>query len=291
MQYFRIMGQEPVKFVIEMGLGACVEEWNILTHCLKDKGGVLVYERAGIGRSKSSDSLRTPDTIAKELHELLGTVNHDTKIILIAHSQGGLYAQQYIRMYPKEVKGLILIDPLSAKDFVFKEQLTKKEYKKSGVDKSDNLLILEKMVNLKLGWLVKKMMKNVPPLYYAEFSKEDADAILNSYTNKEHLKTCYQEYICAHDKKNLQGLINKGDFPNIPLTLITHSSKFAIEESMQFGNNSREFASRIEDMWQGIMKEYLDFSTMSTFLQAEHSSHYIHLTEPELIVREAERML
>lgn len=257
MQYFRIMGQEPVKFVIEMGLGACVEEWNILTHCLKDKGGVLVYERAGIGRSKSSDSLRTPDTIAKELHELLGTVNHDTKIILIAHSQGGLYAQQYIRMYPKEVKGLIL----------------------------------EKMVNLKLGWLVKKMMKNAPPLYYAEFSKEDADAILNSYTNKEHLKTCYQEYICAHDKKNLQGLINKGDFPNIPLTLIIHSSKFAIEESMQFGNNSREFASRIEDMWQGIMKEYLDFSTMSTFLQAEHSSHYIHLTEPELIVREAERML
>ena len=87
MQYFRIMGQEPVKFVIEMGLGACVEEWNILTHCLKDKGGVLVYERAGIGRSKSSDFLRTPDTIAKELHELLGTINHDTKIILIAHSQ------------------------------------------------------------------------------------------------------------------------------------------------------------------------------------------------------------
>ena len=34
-------------------------------------------------------------TIAKELHELLGQINHDAKIILIAHSQGGLYAQQY----------------------------------------------------------------------------------------------------------------------------------------------------------------------------------------------------
>lgn len=291
MQYFRIMGQEPVQFVIEMGLGACVEEWNILTHCLQDKGGVLIYERAGIDRSEPANSERTPENIAKELHELLGIVNHDSKIILIAHSQGGLYAQQYIRMYPEEVKGVILIDPLSARDFVFKEQLTKKEYVQSGVDKSENLLILEKLVKFRLGWFVKKMMKNAPPLYYAEFSKEDEEVILNSYTKREHLKTCYQEYLCAHEKKNLQGLMEKGDFPDIPLTLITHSSKVAIEESMKFGNNSLEFATRIEDMWQSVMKEYLDFSKNAIYLQAEHSGHYIHLMEPELIMREAERML
>lgn len=291
MQYYRIMGQEPVQFVIEMGLGACVEEWSALAHCLKDKGGVLLYERAGTGRSKPGDPGRTPRTIAKELHELLGMVNHDTKIILIAHSQGGLYAQQYIRMYPEEVKGVIFIDPLSAGDYVFKEQLTKKEYVKSGVDKSQNLLILEKLAKFRLGWLSKKMMKNAPPLYYAEFSKEDTDVILDSYTNREHLKTCYREYLCAHEKENIQGLMEKGDFPDIPLTLITHSSEFAIEENMKFGNNSFEFAKRIEDMWQSIMKEYLTFSKEAVYLQAEHSGHYIHLTEPELIVSEAERIL
>lgn len=291
MQYFEIKGQEPVQFVIEMGLGACVEEWNLLTNFLQDKGGVLIYERAGINRSKSSDSERTPRTIAKELHELLEHVKHDPKIILIAHSQGGLYAQQYIRMYPEEVKGVIFIDPLSARDFVFKEQLTKKEYAQSGVDKSQNLLILEKLATFRLGWLSRKMMKIAPPLYYAEFSKADEDSILNSYTKREHLKTCYREYLCAHKKENIQGLMEKGDFPNIPLTLITHSSEFAIEESMKFGNNSCEFATRIEDMWQNIMKEYLGFSKEAKYLQAKHSGHYIHLTEPELIVSEAERML
>lgn len=60
---------------------------------------------------------------------------------------------------------------------------------------------------------------------------------------------------------------------------------------MKFGNNSLEFATRIEDMWQSIMKEYLDFSKNAIYLQAEHSGHYIHLMEPELIMREAERML
>ena len=291
MQYFRIVGQEPIQFVIEMGLGACIEEWGVFAQYLQDKGGVLLYERAGVGKSSPSDSERTPRIIAEELHELLGVVNHDTKIILIAHSQGGLYAQQYIRMYPEEVRGAILIDPLSAKDFIFKEQLSKDEYAQSGVDKSQNLLIMEKLAKFRLGWLTKKMMKNAPPLYYADFTKEDAEIILSSYTKREHLKTCYQEYICAHEKEKLQGLMEKGDFPDIPLTLITHSSEFAIEESMKFGNNSREFATRIEDMWQSIMKEYLGFSKHATYLQAGHSGHYIHLTEPKLIVSEAERML
>lgn len=291
MQYFRIMGKEPVKFVIEMGLGACIEEWSALASRLQDKGSVLIYERAGTGRSKPSEIKRTPQTIAKELHELLEYINHNKKIILIAHSQGGLYAQQYIRMYPEQVIGTILIDPLSAKDFVFKEQLTKKEYLQSGVDKSQNLLLLERLTKFRLGWLVKKMMKNAPPLYYSEFSKEDADAILNSYTNRGHLRTCYQEYLSAHEKENVKELMEKGNFPDIPLTLITHSSEFAIEESMKFGNNSREFATKIESMWQSIMKEYLGFSKEAMYVQAEHSGHYIHLTEPELIVREAERIL
>ena len=63
------------------------------------------------------------------------------------------------------------------------------------------------------------------------------------------------------------------------------------KESMKFGNNSLEFATRIEEMWQGIMREYLDLSKEAMYLQPDHSSHYIHLTEPELIVREAEGMM
>lgn len=291
MQYFKIVGKEPVKFVVEMGLGACVEEWNALSQCLKDHGGVLLYERAGTGKSQPGGADRTPRMIAEELHTMLESINHDAKIIIIAHSQGGIYAQQYIRMYPETIAGVMLIDPLSARDSVFKEQLSKKEYAKSGVDKSQNLLLLEKMSKFRLGWLVKKMMRNAPPLYYREFCKEDADAILNSYVNRGHLRTSYQEYLLAHEQENIKELMEKGDFPDIPLTLITHSSEYAIEESMKFGNNSRDFAMKIENMWQDIMKDYLGFSRKSMYVQAKHSGHYIHLTEPELIVSEAEKLL
>lgn len=76
MQFYKIIGKEPIKFVVEMGLGACVEEWNSLAQSLKEKGGVLLYERAGIGRSMPSEARRSPKIIADELHELLKHIDY-----------------------------------------------------------------------------------------------------------------------------------------------------------------------------------------------------------------------
>ena len=160
MQYYKVIGDLPIRFVIEMGLAACIEEWLPMARRLQKYGGVLLYERYGINRSPLSEKERTPFNIANELHELVNSINHEDKLMIIAHSQGGLYAQQYARLFSNEIGGMILIDPLSARDYEFKEKLTDKEYKKSGVDKSQNLIYMDKLAKLKLGWLIKAMMKS-----------------------------------------------------------------------------------------------------------------------------------
>ena len=81
MQYFKVIGTTPIKFVIEMGLGVCIEEWYTLAQKLQDMGSVLLYERAGIGRSTESQYTRTPKVIAKELHDLMLYVKCEEKII------------------------------------------------------------------------------------------------------------------------------------------------------------------------------------------------------------------
>ena len=58
---------------------------------------------------------------------------------------------------------------------------------------------------------------------------------------------------------------------------------------MKFGNNTRAFAESVEEMWQSIMKEYLKFSRKSLWIQATNSTHYIHLTEPEIVINAASR--
>ena len=62
--HYKIFGSKIVDIVIEMGLGACIAEWETLARELGEDHGVLVYERAGINHSGKSDKERTPTNIA-----------------------------------------------------------------------------------------------------------------------------------------------------------------------------------------------------------------------------------
>lgn len=269
--------------VIEMGLGSCISEWEPIAMELGKTNGVLVYERAGINKSEISTQDRTPTNIAKELKRLLDMIPHEEKLIVIGHSQGGLYASEFCGIIPEMVKGLILLDPLSKTDCRFKQELTPKELKQSGADKSKNFDMLKTLSKLGLKGFVKKTMRQAPPLYYAEYNEEQTSDIINSFVNITHLETCRKEYDLAHENKALNQMISKENYPNIPLILVTHCSEAAINENMEFGRNSREFATRIENMWQDIMKDYLEYSSNSKWIQAEKSTHYIHLMEPQLV--------
>ena len=284
MNNYTIFGSKTVDVVIEMGLGACIAEWESLARELGKNHGVLVYERAGINHSDKSDEERTPTNIAEELKRLIDEIPHEKKIVIIGHSQGGMYASEFCGIYPEIVKGLILLDPLSIEDNRFKMELTARELKKSGADKSKNFIILEILARLGLKGVVKKVMSQAPPFYYAGFSEEQKEDILNSLVNITHLNTCREEYRLAHDDEALRNMVSKNKFPDIPIILVTHSSEEAIRENMEFGRNSRSFAVRIEQLWQEIMKVYLDYSERAIWMQAKKSTHYIHLTEPELII-------
>ena len=78
----------------------------------------------------------------------------------------------------------------------------------------------------------------------------------------------------------------------------------------QNSRNGREQLLMLTDLWEQVNKEHNqnDFlfkeqltkkeyvqsgglSKKAMYYQADHSGHYIHFTEPELILDEAERML
>jgi pimeloyl-ACP methyl ester carboxylesterase len=282
---YTVSGSRPAGIVIEMGLLSCMGEWQHIADRLSQQyGGVLLYERAGVGLSEQQTSMRTPRVVAEELKALLDTVPHEDKLIFIAHSQGGLYAQQFARLYPGMVKGMILLDPLSACDNRFKQLLTPEEYKKSGVDKFANLKIIHAMAKLRLGFIIKALMKSAPPFYYKkDFSQEDKKYFLDSLVKPASYQTAMEEYRLAHEEAEISGLKTSGGFPDIPLVLITHSSAVYEKEIMEFGGTTKELAHKIESVWQSIMKEYLTFSDTAKYLEAKGSGHYIHLSEPDLL--------
>ncbi|HEX3028758.1 MAG TPA: alpha/beta hydrolase [Clostridia bacterium] len=281
---YKVFGSGRINIIIESGISSCCSEWWHIGKELSEAFNILTYDRAGYGCSSQSSMPRTPENIARELYELLSHFETEEKILLIGHSQGGLYVQQFARLFPEIVKGIILIDPLSGKDNLFKELLDPEEYTKSGVNKLKGFKLGQLFTRLRLGFLLVPLLKKGPPFYYYNnFDRDAEEYILSSLKKPMQYRTAIDEYELSHDEKYIAGLKEKSGFPEIPLILFTHTSVTAIEENMHYGGNTRELAEKVETIWQRVMKEYLDFSSLSEWIQAERSSHYIHLTEFELI--------
>jgi len=277
-----IFGEGDIDLVIEMGLGAVAGEWWHIAEHLSEQFTVLLYERG-----RNIIKARSPINIAEELHTLLMELPCKSKIIILAHSQGGLYAQQFARLYPNMIRGIVFVDPLSANDNTYKTVFTTTdEQKKSGFNKSENFVIMRKMASWHLGFVIKLIMKKAPPFYYYDqFTPEAKKYILDELTKVELHDAALEEYRLAHEEKEICQLKERGNFPQIPIVLITHGSEFEIKEIMEFGQTTKEFAEKVEELWQSLMQEYLTFSEKSILLRAHNSGHYIHLSDFEVLIK------
>lgn len=114
---FRLRGAGDFTFVLEAGLGDYGNSWDTLEPALAGLGRVFVYDRAGLGWSDESPYPRTARQIAVELHGVLETAHVPKPYILVGHSIGGISQTLYATLYPKEVAGLLLIDPATEDQF------------------------------------------------------------------------------------------------------------------------------------------------------------------------------
>ena len=73
---------------------------------------VVDYQRAGWGDSVVGGSKRDAGQIAQELHAALGKSNLNPPYILVGDTVGSLFVRRFAQMFPRDVAGLILIDPL-----------------------------------------------------------------------------------------------------------------------------------------------------------------------------------
>jgi len=91
--------------------------WGPIQGRIAQKTMTLSYQRAGFGHSDPGPNPRSAGQIAKELHALLSATAVRPPYVLVGHSAGGLYVRVFAHMYPKEVAGLVLVDPATEEVF------------------------------------------------------------------------------------------------------------------------------------------------------------------------------
>jgi pimeloyl-ACP methyl ester carboxylesterase len=98
--------------VLEAGLMSTVLSWTYVQRELSRSFRVVSYDKAGLGWSDLGPMPRTADRMVTELHALLEAADVRPPYVLVGHSFGGLTVPIFAARFPKEVVGVVLVDPV-----------------------------------------------------------------------------------------------------------------------------------------------------------------------------------
>jgi pimeloyl-ACP methyl ester carboxylesterase len=97
--------------LLEAGFGATLQAWAKVQPVLARKTRVCAYDRAGYGLSDPGPLPRDGAAIAKDLDEALTAARIAGPFIVVGHSAGGLYVRLFADRRPRDVVGMVLVDP------------------------------------------------------------------------------------------------------------------------------------------------------------------------------------
>ncbi len=109
-----VRGSGSPTIVIEAGMGEPPIEsgsWNAVVEELSKSNRVVLYDRAGLGRSDPAPKLpRTSAEVAADLDALLAKAAIPGPYLLVGHSYGGLHLRMFASRFPDKVAGMVLVD-------------------------------------------------------------------------------------------------------------------------------------------------------------------------------------
>ncbi len=280
--YVRDTGQGVFTVVIDSRLGGFSPEWWGIQDQLASSARVITYDRAGYGWSKAPTKPRSTKQIAVELNALLETLDVQTPLILVGHSQGGLNMQHFARLYPNRVAGAVFLDPISIDNWRFQNDLPARVYKGSGVDKSGGIKTLSILAQLGVLPMLKRLLMTSPPFfYYKDIPPAHVEMIWRHHLRPDSYQVVSNEYQMAYSLNNKQELLEQ-PFPNVPVVVMYHNPAKVIKEIVEYGGLSPEEAGEVETLWESLTRSYLALSPRSQWVNTE-SSHMIPLEQATLV--------
>jgi pimeloyl-ACP methyl ester carboxylesterase len=97
--------------LLDSGIAASSLSWSLVQPEVAAFTHVCAYDRAGLAWSERAQSPRTFDRVVDELRAVLAAVAPRGPYVLVGHSFGSLVVRAYAARSPRDVAGLVLVDP------------------------------------------------------------------------------------------------------------------------------------------------------------------------------------
>jgi len=273
------LGEGSPAVIFESGIAASSLNWRSVQEKVSRQTLSIAYDRRGLGWSDPCSPPITASSIAAELHTALHAAAVEPPYVLVGHSFGGLAARRFGSLYPAEVAGLVLVDAVQPQEWSPLPE-DRRRMLRFGVRLARRGAFLARMglvrfaVRLAMAgsrWLPKaigkissgegasvinriagevgKMPRELWPMVAAHWCKPTS--FLGMAAHFEALPACADEVLAA------------GPIDGIPVTVLTA------------GKNEPVPDAAIRSIAPG-----------ARHVVAQRSGHWIHLDEPELVLRE-----
>ncbi|WP_301551114.1 alpha/beta hydrolase [Guptibacillus hwajinpoensis] len=269
--------------IIQPGMISPLAEWKALCEDLSRHARVIIYNRAGCGKSDKGITKRNRKENAKDLNALIKKLGISSPIIL-GHSYGGLILQQFAQTYPNVARGFVLVDSTSFDAY-----------------KVDEVEIDGEDVNSTEAWIEK--CKTYSGLSKRDLQVEMADwinelkEILPSSSHKEVEEFMSNPSMFESLSEELEyDLLSRETnqykpFPDTFTIVIGRDPKASITEMVESEGLHKSEAEDIENIWQNLIRNQTKLSSNTKYILAEDSGHSVHLEKPEVIKRAVDSIL
>lgn len=107
---YTVESEGEYTIIVDSSAGASMLNREALLGSFDGNARLFFYDRPGYGVTVGES--KTPKQLSEDLHFMFRKFGWKTKFILIGEEYGSLVMQEFMNMYPDEVAGVIMINPL-----------------------------------------------------------------------------------------------------------------------------------------------------------------------------------
>jgi pimeloyl-ACP methyl ester carboxylesterase len=255
-------GNGSPTIIVEQGIGGPSIDWNQINDQMAQITRVCDYDRAGMGYSEPAYKPTLAVDVVRNLHALLAEANIDDDLVLVGWSAGGMYAREYYRQFPDRLKGMVLVDSPHEQSF---QRMPPQPSNQENLDR-----LMRKYYLAQFGWL--RLNGEIEDQYAnSPLPEHDRKRLVAIFEKSHTYRTLVDEGV------GLEQDFSRGAMPpnlgDLPVVVIAE------------GKPRHPYLQENLALLHTLQKELAGLSSDGQFIIAENSAHFIHRTEPELILK------
>jgi pimeloyl-ACP methyl ester carboxylesterase len=261
-------GEGSPTVILDTGLGDDFTTWVKVQPELSKITRVCSFDRSGFGSSAMTPRPHDADTLAAQLHDLVGVAGIDKPFVLVGHSIAGLYQRAYARRYTDDLAALVFIDGATP-------------LQDDRVPKS--LVAIQDAQRAKMPW--QKLLMTIG-WYRLQGICSSVPAGFEAYSTVIQASNCDPTQFDAIEaeldavRQSGEETLKVGPFANLPVLILSR------DPAAMPSNWPPEVARTNSVVWNQMQEESKSLSPMSRRIIAKGSDHYVHVDRPDLVNRE-----